>query len=1049
MTTGPRKKKLPNDIKSFSHELDPRGVHSHLYWRPHSSDDLEAVLNALRARFNTAKEEVNTELAVFAGNLVEILEKNGDASPDWKEKIEDLLILARQCAIMSTVEFRQQGENIVQELDDRRQELPVGLLKQLHTRMLFILTRCTRLLQFQKESGLDEDDHNSSFSAHAKVDSSVEGSHNLIASRKGKAVANSLKDKKARSPPRFYSQELRGYGWKNKEVFIPSQRILPEDGERSKKLLLEETISNTRKDSAVPNHVNSLIASRLASWKKFTASSEHKAGRQGLSEAIQTNIQDFQLDLNKKNGALKSHLDRDGGTAIVQEAPLKESSRTALKPQQKVAWGYVGELGGSVEDIKLVCRICEEVVPTLHLEEHSRVCAFADRCDYKALGIDERLNRLAETLEKMLESYTPKSIQAGTGGSPDTVKQLNARKGGEGSEGVSPRVSELPRRDSEDMLEDLHEMDAASLEDLRGFSANYGKTRFGPRSDLGLTASSTGSGTPCSPLVTPRTSQIDLLLAERCSAAEMEDLGQIDELVDIARCVANTNVADGGAMEYLVSCMQDLQDVLQHRKVEALTVDTFGKRIDKLLREKYVQVCEMLEQNSVESTSIFPEEDGTFEEDALHSLRSTPLHSGYKDRTSIDDFEIIKPISRGAFGRVFLARKRTTGDLFAIKVLRKADMIRKNAVESVQAERNILISARNPFVVRFFYSFTCRDNLYLVMEYLNGGDLYSMLRSLGCLEEDMARVYIAELVLALEYLHSLGVVHRDLKPDNILIAHDGHIKLTDFGLSKVGLINSTDDLSCPAVSSGNMLMDESVNIHQNIEYSMKRERRQQRSAVGTPDYLAPEILLGTAHGCTADWWSVGVILFEFLVGIPPFNAEHPQIIFDNILNRKIPWPQVPEDLSYEAQDLIDRLLAEDPDQRLGAKGATEVKAHLFFKDIKWETLARQKAAFIPSPDTAHDTSYFTSRHRWSSTDGRVDAEQEFPDSSDYASSSSSRTSLSSRPEEGDEYKDLADFESTPAAKYTFNNFSFKNLSQLASINYDLLLQSSKDSSKAP
>jgi serine/threonine protein kinase len=148
------------------------------------------------------------------------------------------------------------------------------------------------------------------------------------------------------------------------------------------------------------------------------------------------------------------------------------------------------------------------------------------------------------------------------------------------------------------------------------------------------------------------------------------------------------------------------------------------------------------------------DEDGPMMESSsvtmMSSRTTTTLNSSnanrFKDRTSIEDFEIIKPISRGAFGRVFLAKKRVTGDLFAIKVLRKADMIRKNAVESILAERDILISARNPFVVRFFYSFTCRENLYLVMEYLNGGDLYSLLRNLGCLDEDMTRTYIAELV---------------------------------------------------------------------------------------------------------------------------------------------------------------------------------------------------------------------------------------------------------------------------------------------------------------
>jgi serine/threonine protein kinase len=290
-------------------------------------------------------------------------------------------------------------------------------------------------------------------------------------------------------------------------------------------------------------------------------------------------------------------------------------------------------------------------------------------------------------------------------------------------------------------------------------------------------------------------------------------------------------------------------------------------------------------------------------------------------------------------------------------------------------------------------------------------------------------------VLALEYLHSLRVVHRDLKPDNLLIAHDGHVKLTDFGLSKVGLINSTDDLSGPAVSGTSLLGEDESHTFTSED---QRERRKKRSAVGTPDYLAPEILLGTGHAYTADWWSVGVILFELLVGIPPFNAEHPQTIFDNILNRKIPWPEVPDEMSLEAHDLIDRLLTEDPNQRLGARGASEVKQHVFFKDINWDTLARQKAAFVPTSESALDTSYFTSRYSWNTSDGLAYPPSDFEDSSDNDSLSGSSSCLSNRHDEvGDECGGLAEFDSSSSVNYSFSNFSFKNLSQLASINYDL------------
>jgi serine/threonine protein kinase len=172
---------------------------------------------------------------------------------------------------------------------------------------------------------------------------------------------------------------------------------------------------------------------------------------------------------------------------------------------------------------------------------------------------------------------------------------------------------------------------------------------------------------------------------------------------------------------------------------------------------------------------------------------SSPLHCVHKERTSIDDFQIIKLISSGAFGKVFLARNQATREYFAIKVLKKwykggkfdnGKITYKIKTKCILTERDILITVQNPFVVRLFVSFTSRCHFYFVLEYLNGGDLYSLLKKMGCLEEDDARIYIVELVLALECLHSLGIVHGDLKPNNILIANDGHIKLIDFGLSK-------------------------------------------------------------------------------------------------------------------------------------------------------------------------------------------------------------------------------------------------------------------------
>ncbi|XP_076904664.1 putative serine/threonine protein kinase IREH1 [Bidens hawaiensis] len=990
VTNAPRKR-YPADIKSFSHELNSKGVRPYPFWKPRGLNNLEEVLVTIRAKFDKAKEEVDSDLHVFAADLLNILEKNTESQqPEWQETLEDLLVLAQRCATTTPGEFWLQCESIVQDLDDKRQELPMGILKKLHTRMLFILTRCTRLLQFHKESGLAENEL-------------------VFPLRQSLNPSDKIIPQKTSKPPstiKYYSQEqhrLHDSGWKKdqtkqKDISIPTPGV--------------DISKDVDLDSESPTGRN-----RIASWKKLP-SPGGKVSKEVVAPVKDTKVTSPELPT------------------------AKDSHTTTSKHQHKLSWGWGDQRSNYVDESSIICRICEEEVPTLQLEDHSRICAIADRCDQKGLSVDERLVRVSETLEKLMESYTQKDLTLPVGSpSPDAAKVSNSSVTEE-YDVMSPKLSDWSRRGSEDMLDCLPDGDNTGfIDDMKGVTSSslpY-KTRFGPKSDQGMTTSSAGSITPRSPLMTPRTSQIDLLLAGKGSYSEHADLPQMNELADIARCAANTPSDDDRSLPYLLTCLEDLKVVTDRRKFDALTVETFGARIEKLIREKYLQLFELVDDDKLDITSTVIDEDAPLEDDVVRSLRTSPIHSS-KDRTSIDDFEIIKPISRGAFGRVFLAKKRTTGDLFAIKVLKKADMIRKNAVESILAERDILISVRNPFVVRFFYSFTCRENLYLVMEYLNGGDLYSLLRNLGCLDEDVARVYIAEVVLALEYLHSLHVVHRDLKPDNLLIAHDGHIKLTDFGLSKVGLINSTD-LSGPAVSDTSLLGEQES---QSSVSESQQERRKNRSAVGTPDYLAPEILLGTGHGMSADWWSVGVILFELIVGIPPFNAEDPQTIFDNILNRNIPWPMIPEEMSPEAADLIDQLLTEDPNQRLGARGTTEVKQHPFFKDINWDTLARQKAAFVPASESALDTSYFTSRYTWNTSEEHGYLASETEDSSDGDSMSGSSSPTNRHDEVVDEYGGPAEHGSPSSVNYSFSNFSFKNLSQLASINYDLLTKGLKE-----
>jgi serine/threonine protein kinase len=175
----------------------------------------------------------------------------------------------------------------------------------------------------------------------------------------------------------------------------------------------------------------------------------------------------------------------------------------------------------------------------------------------------------------------------------------------------------------------------------------------------------------------------------------------------------------------------------------------------------------------------------------LHDIGNTILPDHRKsNKPSLKDFEILKPISKGAYGKVFLAVKKKTGDLYAIKVINKEDLRHKNKVQHIKSERDILAHTQHAFVVKFYYSFQTKENLYMVMEYLNGGDLYSLLKNLMCFDDTMTKMYIAEVVLALEYLHSQGIVHRDLKPDNLLVGPDGHIKLTDFGLSRFAMYDS-------------------------------------------------------------------------------------------------------------------------------------------------------------------------------------------------------------------------------------------------------------------
>ncbi|RGB35145.1 kinase-like domain-containing protein [Rhizophagus diaphanus] len=341
-----------------------------------------------------------------------------------------------------------------------------------------------------------------------------------------------------------------------------------------------------------------------------------------------------------------------------------------------------------------------------------------------------------------------------------------------------------------------------------------------------------------------------------------------------------------------------------------------------------------------------------------------------RTRLGLEDFVTVKVIGKGAFGEVRLVQKADTGKIYAMKTLRKADMFKKDQLAHVKAERDVLAESDSPWVVQLFYSFQDVSYLYLIMEFLPGGDLMTMLIKYDTFSEDVTRFYIAECVLAIEAIHKLNFIHRDIKPDNILIDKDGHIKLSDFGLS-TGFHRTHDSAYYQRLldgslntSSGHRQLGSEANINLTLSSKdriatwKKNRRALAYSTVGTPDYIAPEIFLQQGYGQECDWWSLGAIMFECLVGYPPFCSENAHETYRKIIN----WRDqlyFPDDvhLGPEAENLVRRLICA-PEQRLGRHGAEEIKVHPFFAGVDWDTIRSIEAPFVPNLKSITDTSYF-------------------------------------------------------------------------------------------
>ncbi|KAH9484172.1 cAMP-dependent protein kinase catalytic subunit 3 [Psilocybe cubensis] len=294
----------------------------------------------------------------------------------------------------------------------------------------------------------------------------------------------------------------------------------------------------------------------------------------------------------------------------------------------------------------------------------------------------------------------------------------------------------------------------------------------------------------------------------------------------------------------------------------------------------------------------------------------------------LSDFEVRGTLGTGTFGKVLLVRHRGTPSsqgtqsYFAMKILRKTEIVRLRQVEHVNAERYILSRVHHPFVVDLFATFQDSLNVYMLMSYVPGGELFTHLRRAHRFTPDVTRFYLATIILALKYLHSFNIIYRDLKPENLLLDSRGYLRLTDFGFAKI-----VDDRTW--------------------------------TLCGTPEYLAPEIIQSDGHGKAADWWACGVLCYEMLVGYPPFFDESPYGIYEKILNGQIHWPKSMDRLS---RDLIKAFLNPDRTKRLGNMigGPQDILDHPWFRGVDWDALERREinAPIIPRTSSVDDTRHF-------------------------------------------------------------------------------------------
>jgi serine/threonine protein kinase len=283
---------------------------------------------------------------------------------------------------------------------------------------------------------------------------------------------------------------------------------------------------------------------------------------------------------------------------------------------------------------------------------------------------------------------------------------------------------------------------------------------------------------------------------------------------------------------------------------------------------------------------------------------------------TVNDFELLKVVGKGSFGKVYQVREKKTGKIYALKSLKKQQLLKRKQIAHTQTERKVLQNISSPFIVNLIYAFQSQDRLYMVMDYFTGGELFYHLKTGGRFGYNRSKFYAAEITLALKALHEAAIIYRDLKPENILLDNEGHVRLTDFGLSKDCIIGNQET----------------------------------QTFCGTPEYLAPEVIVGNPYNKAVDWWSFGTVVFEMMCGLPPFYSKNVKVMYEKILTQELRFPK---GLPEEAKKFFTGLLDRNPKERLGYKnGADDVMKAQFFSSIDFKALAEKKIKppFIPKSE---------------------------------------------------------------------------------------------------